>query len=254
MWDVRGCGRRTIISCDLDEPLTVLVDELPRRLRALREENSLREGTLVLVLRSCVSWDNFDGMLDSDGGQVRDRHGVLVLGGLAFVEGIHEGSDVGEEDPARWIEQACLALAGKSYDHEVPGLDPALEHIGRRRLEKEEARRQVEVRAKELLRSHLEEAQVEEFDQKGEFHVRGADGYLYLITNQVQHNVFRVEDGRRTFEYCIVVQDYVPNYDQMLAQMLLLRANPAMFHEITNTWELTVSGGRVYQKRGPPTV
>jgi hypothetical protein len=43
----------------------------------------------------------------------------------------------------------------------------------------------------------------------------------------------------------------VPSHDQMLAQMLLLRANPSMFHEITNTWRLDEDGQRVFQPNEP---
>lgn len=37
--------------------------------------------------------------------------------------------------------------------------------------------------------------------------------------------------------------------DQMLAQKLLLQANPEMFHKITNTWVLTEDGKRVFVER-----
>jgi hypothetical protein len=266
------------------------------------------DGTLVLVLRSCIPWSDFDGFLDSNRSQIVDRHGVLIIGGLAFVEGIHEGIDIGDSDPTYRIEQMCLAFARKDYDHSVFDLDSHLadraqqkarkeelrqkineialpilgEHLDEyqvgafvtgvmvsikgpiedlsayvldkatKAVERELARKRAAEKARAILREHLDEAQVAEFDATGEFHVQGADGYIYLITNQVQHNVFRIEDGRRTREYCVVTKAYVPTHDQMLAQMLLLQCNPEMFHSIANTWHITEENKRVFQPRADP--
>jgi hypothetical protein len=247
--------RRACINLDIDEPLTLLVDTLPSRLESLRQTRSVVRdsldagGTLILVVRSSCRWDNFDGFLDSDGGQVLDRHGVLFNGGLVFAEGIHLGIDLDDQDPIRIIEHSCLSFAGKEYDRTIPGLVTSLTHINEERQKAEERRTQVQARARTILLAHLNNEQKEEFKANRYFHVRGADGFLYRIIDKFQHNVFRVEDGRDTFEYCIVTKDHVPIHDQMLTQALLLMANPSMFHEITNTWALTEDGRRVFQPK-----
>jgi hypothetical protein len=252
-WDIHGCGQRTFIGVNLDEPLTTLVDELPRRLQGLICEGSgvSPDGTLILVLRSVWQSTIYDGIVDYRGVKVVDRHGVLLLGGLAYVEGLHVGIDVGDRDLVYQVEQTCLALAGAEFDQEVPEIPEFLVRVENRRREREETHCRITSRARELLRSHLNSEQRREFDANGQFHVRGADGYDYLIVDQFQHNVFRVEAGRRVFEYCIVSKHFVPSHDQMLAQMLLLRANPSMFHEITNTWRLDEDGQRVFQPNEP---
>jgi len=244
-WNIYGCGQRTFINVNLDEPLSILVDELPRRLQCLIHEGSSvsPNGTLILALRAAAAWNDFTGILDPYGVQVVDRHGVLLMGGLAYADGVHIGIDLGDRDLVYQLEQTCLALAGKEFDQGVPHLLEFMARVGNRNQERVENSR----RARELLRSHLNNEQCQEFDANGQFHVRGADGYNYLIIDQSHHNVFRVEAGRRVFEYCIVSKHFVPNHDQMLAQMLLLRANPSMFHEITNTWRLEENGQRVFQ-------
>jgi hypothetical protein len=259
--------RKTCVNLDIDEPLTLLVDALPGRLESLRrarlesratqtpdEIEAGRElldedGTLILVVRSSCRWDNFDGFLDSDNGQVLDRHGVLFNGGLVFVEGAHRGIDLEGQDPIRIIEHSCLSFAGREYDRTIPGLVPSLTHINEERQKAEERRTQVQARARTILLAHLNDEQKEELEASRYFHVRGADGFLYRIIDKFQHNVFRVEDGRDTFEYCIVTKTHVPIHDQMLAQALLLMANPSMFHEVTNTWALTEDGRRVFQPK-----
>lgn len=62
--------------------------------------------------------------------------------------------------------------------------------------------------------------------------------------------MFRIEDGKKTFEYCIVTRGFLPVCDQMLAQNLLLQASPEMFHRITNTWYLSEEGKREMVSRG----
>ena len=185
------------------------------------------------------------GIVDSERGQVVDRHdGVFVMGGLAFVEGPLIGTDLDGINPSYLVEQTCLLLAGKEYDRETLGLEVWRIGVEEARRAKKETRRQIKARARAVLTAHLDETQLAEFERSGSFHVVGADGYTYLITVADQHNVYRIENGRRTFEYCIVTKNNVPTYDQMLAQMLLLMTNPSMFHEITNTWELDESGKR----------
>lgn len=249
-WNVRAIrSSRVFLNCDLDEPLTLLVDELLARL-ALLPEGDRTNDTLVLVLRSVTRWDNFDGILDSAGGQVNDRHGVLILGGLSYAENCQAGADIGNESPVRFIEQTCLALAKREHDPEVARI--YLELIEKKKKEDKRKADAIKRRSRKILMSLLDETQQAEFKKKKSFHVLGKDGFIYLVTGQYQHNVFRVEDGRRTFEYCIITKGYVPLYDQMLSQKLLLESNPQMFLDISNVWLLTEDGQRIPQVKNSP--
>jgi hypothetical protein len=48
----------------------------------------------------------------------------------------------------------------------------------------------------------------------------------------------------------IITRGFLPVYDQMLAQKLLLQANPEMFHRVTNTWDLAEDGTREMVSHG----
>jgi hypothetical protein len=249
---------RVALPLDVDEPLTAFVDELPSRLDMLwlpREEESITtDGTLVLVIRGvCGVEPGFIESMTVQGRTFGDRHGVMLIGGLSFIPGIHEGVSIEDRQTIiHVIEQACLGLAGKPYDRSIDQVYPVVPgHVERVRLRKERDER-VLSKAKAILCDHLSECQLEEFQLSGLFHVQGADGYTYLITNMPQHNVFRIEGDRRTVEYCIITDVSVPTYDQMLAQKLLLESSPEVFHEATNTWVLTEDGTRVYQEPANP--
>jgi hypothetical protein len=208
------------------------------------------EGTLVFVLRSVFPYGDENVLLDSSRGLITDRHHLVILGGLAFIPGIQEGFDFTGRDPIRYIEHLCLAIASREYDHSIDGLEGFITQLEVTRRERYEAKQVVTDKARAILEAHLLPEQVEEFRAKDEFHIQGADGFEYLITNGYQHNVFRIEDGRRTFEYCIITRGFLPVYDQMLAQKLLLQANPEMFHRVTNTWSLAEDGTREIVSRG----
>jgi hypothetical protein len=245
------------------------VEEFPDRLRAPwlgdlvipdgeppcweRTQQGLLEadGTLVFVLRSVFPFGNPSVLLDSSKGLIEDRHELMVIGGLAFIPEIHEGFDFTGRDPIRYIEHLCLAIASREYDHSIQGIEEFVAQLEVARRERTKAKEEVVTKARAILEAHLLPEQLEEFRTSNEFHVLGADGFEYLLTEAQQHNVFRIEGGRRTFEYCIVTHGFLPVYDQMLAQKLLLQANPEMFHRITNTWELTEAGERVLQPKGP---
>lgn len=244
------------------------MEELPDRLRAPwlgklvttdgetlnweRTQQGLLEanGTLVLALRSVFPYGDESVLLDSSKGLITDRHHLVILGGLAFIPEVQEGIDFTGRDPIRYIEHLCLAIASREYDHNIEGLEGFITQLEVARRERYAAKQRVTDKSKAILEAHLLPEQVEEFRAKDEFHVQGADGFKYLITNGYQHNVFRIEDGRRIFEYCIVTRGFLPVYDQMLAQKLLLQANPEMFHRVTNTWALAEDGTREMVSRG----
>jgi hypothetical protein len=228
VWNIRPLtvNHRAIISLELDEPLTDLVAQLSDRLRAFSQP---LDGTLILTIRAVYELD----------------HGIWIDGGLAFVERAYMGIDLEGQDPSYLIEQLCLLLAGKDYDRSTFGLEAWRIRLEDEKRERKAKRDSVEAKARAILMAHLDETQVSEFESSGSFHVLGVDGYTYLITSKEQHNVFRIEGGRRTSEYCIVMKDFVPLQDQMLTQMLLLMTTPTMFHQIANTWEIREDGTRI---------
>jgi len=216
------------------------------------------EGTLLVVISSAytiegnVQWDDYNGE------RVQDRHqGVLIIGGLAFIEGVQVGTNLEGRDPTPAIEQTCLMLAGKDFDRDTPDLEAwriRAEEQRRARIERnriaEDKRKKAAAKALAILTEYLSEEQRVEFETTGDFTVIGADGYQYLITSSGHHNVFRIEDGKKMFMYCIVCRGFIPKHDQMLAQMFLLQANPTMFHETTNTWGMGEDGTWKMVKRG----
>jgi hypothetical protein len=202
-------------------------------------------GTLLIAIRTVCS---IEGVTDWDtytGGRVNDRHqGVLIIGGMAFIEGVQIGTDLEGRDPTRVVEQTCLLLAGKDSDRDPPDLEDwgirAKEDFRarkERKREENERRTRALAKARAILTSYLDEKQLAEFEATGEFHVLGADGFTYLVTSKGHHNVFRIENGVQTYMYCIVSRGFIPDHDLMLSQMFLLQADPATFHKITNTWK-----------------
>lgn len=248
LWERKYCTTKTTkIYCgqEFDEPLTFLVDRLSKWLEAIPSAN-IQNATLILALRTATEWDDFQGWYENE--NMIDRHGVLVMGSFAFVERHPneislDGIALECVDPTYHIEQICLGLAGKAYDVSVA--QETLNHyFSRKKALKEEDDRRL-ARAKAILTSVLNKEQCDELDSSGSFHIVGADGNRYLITDKCSHNVFMVDGGEKKFEYCIVSDEFVPSHDQMLAQMLLLKSNPTMFHKIANTWAIE-NGERVF--------
>ena len=212
------------------------------------------EGTLLISIRSVCS---IEGVTDWDtyaGGRVTDRHeGVIIIGGMAFIEGAKVGTDLEGRDPTRVVEQTCLLVAGKDFDRDTPDLEAwrirteeDLRARRERQRERNEKHTRVLAKARAILTSYLDEEQLVEFEATGDFHVLGADGFTYLVTGHGHHNVFRIEGGEKTYMYCIVSKGFIPDHDQMLSQMFLLQANPEMFHQITNTWKKGDDGNWVF--------
>ena len=96
-------------------------------------------------------------------------------------------------------------------------------------------------KARALLLKNLDATQAKSFNDKGEFEVKSANGFVYRITTARSFNVL-APDGRK---YCGQLAD-TPVEDQMLAQKLLLEHDPEKFFKNAN-----VSGGdpRIAQGR-----
>lgn len=93
-------------------------------------------------------------------------------------------------------------------------------------------------KAESLLRKILTPKQRLELDQHGHFHVWAKDGFKYRINRQGGHNVSRVcpETGKTIAQYCIVPKIFVPSSDRLLAQKLLLEADPERFISLSNVY------------------
>lgn len=104
-------------------------------------------------------------------------------------------------------------------------------------------RQRIEVieRAETILCEHLPVEEVVRYHENKCFYVRAMSGRRYLIDcKKRQHNVFQVdEQGNKLMEHCALVSDpYVPDADNALAQLLMLRFNEQRFLEVANTWDL----------------
>lgn len=106
----------------------------------------------------------------------------------------------------------------------------------RRWAEEREASRLSEARAHVLLKQHLNETQLQELEDFRGFHVVGADGRTFRVHYAAHGNIFSVEDGVPTVNYCIVASDEepIPIYDLMLAQKVLLESAPEAFFATAN--------------------
>ena len=275
-WEPRQFnGRQTLINLDMDEPLTALVDTIYDRLAALEphrlttldgetildvegESPALQgPGTLILAIRQVWALDEAQtpivGLRDWAGQPVIDRHGLMVMGGLAYMPGVQRGRAMTAEQMPYYLEQACMGLGGRPYDIQVGAVQDLIVERIRSRQRRAEEMREVDARALTILRAHLNPEQIAEFESLKQFHVQGRDGFTYLITDKAVHNVYRVEGDRRTVEYCIVTARPVPRADQMLTQMLLLEADPEMFHAVTNAWVLSEKDGQNVREYLCPT-
>ena len=103
-----------------------------------------------------------------------------------------------------------------------------------------EARIAAEARGRELLLRMLSPAQRKAFQRYGYFAVEVAKRGTFLILPSTLFNVLHVATGR---SYCAVPRGETPLSDLMLAQKLLLEADPEPFFRVANhRWELTPDG------------
>lgn len=176
----------------------------------------------------------------------RREPNVWVLAGMALLPGVQHGTPLNGESPIPAILEACeqwLRPEGMTTEEllrrpTVDGLRrPTADALNRMR-EAAAEQRAVEARALKLLLEGLDPQQQADWIRYGVFHVHSLDGYTYVIQPGQGHNVFRIEEGVRTVEYCIVTEGYTPTHDLMLAQKLLLEHNPASFFEKANSWKL----------------
>ena len=117
------------------------------------------------------------------------------------------------------------------------------EHEQRQREKAEIAKREweeVSGRAKALLLSNLTVTQQEEWNKKNKITVIGNSSHLkYEILNGRAHNIFRLnKKGQRVAEFCVHVEDGVPNEDNVLSQKLMLENAENILIGMANKREL----------------
>lgn len=107
----------------------------------------------------------------------------------------------------------------------------------RERVEAEriEAARLAKERARVLLLDHLDAEQRSSFEANNRFFVISSTGRKFCIHLGRQHNLWLVDDNNQhTTGYCGHIREYVPDEDNVLAQMLLLQSDEAEFLRVAN--------------------
>lgn len=95
---------------------------------------------------------------------------------------------------------------------------------------------EAEMRALALLKRQLNKEQHEEFVRNRCFTVISHDGQRkYRVNKGWSHNVERIDDGgKRMHSLCAHPSERVPEYDNMLAQLLLLTHDEPAFLRVAN--------------------
>jgi hypothetical protein len=89
--------------------------------------------------------------------------------------------------------------------------------------------------AEKLLREHLAEEQVAEYDRLKAFLVKAQSGRTYRIKKGWAGNVELLNDeGQPIMRFCIHPRESVPEQDNMLAQKFLLENDEESFERIAN--------------------
>ena len=220
--------------------VNTILSELPNRLRQWLEGAPVAEdGTLLFALQGC--FQGYTRMVVPAPGVTsltvtNDQEDSSVWGALGILPGFF-GEFVKD------IDEACEAIVELC---QVEYLEPVSEQQhpavqtaqGQYHLKHEAARLRM-VKARKLLCRWLSPEQLAEFETKHRFHVRGADGHLYVIYDGYGHNVFRIEDGRKTMCFCLVTDKvWVPSFDLMLAQKVLLESDVGTFLDTANQREV----------------
>lgn len=252
-WLPRGpvASNRMLIPNNIDTTLETVEPQLRQWfLEELPAATDNADGTLFFPVQACAP-------LPGD-------NGILLVAGASFIA---EPMAVPLEgaDPVDLIMQACreirfaevmpadldtrhpvLQAAWRNACHPpdappLPGVDFVQDFRSRRPRSVSEA----EQRSKTLLYGLLTGEQLAEMEAATQFHVRGADGHTYLIRKGYGHNVWRIENGLRTVQYCLVTRGHVPVYDLMLTQKLLLETDPEHFIRTANSREMTGERRRI---------
>lgn len=109
----------------------------------------------------------------------------------------------------------------------------------RRRLEAQQKEDAAIEKARQLLLEQLDEPNRERLHRERQIHVWSKSGKTFKIKCGRQHNIFELDSqGKEIREYCIHIRDAVPNFDNMLAQKLMIENREDDFLKIANVRQL----------------
>lgn len=97
---------------------------------------------------------------------------------------------------------------------------------------------EAEARAEQLLRQHLSDEQLADYDAHGHIHVIGADGVRYRLEKKWSGNILEFKGDRAVARYCVHPRERIPVHDSIMAQKLMLETDPASLKKIANRTEL----------------
>ncbi len=120
-------------------------------------------------------------------------------------------------------------------------------------------RTKAERKAKSLLYRFLNREQKRELHLQKSFTVLGGDGRTYQVTWGSCNNVRLLENGRPRFSLCLVSKEFLPTADLMLAQKVLLEADPDRFLRTAQVFEFETkrvfpNGAFLAEGKDPPVL
>ena len=139
-----------------------------------------------------------------------------------------------------WNDSATYIPCNLQFkDQHLVSWEPETEEQKQLRLVAEqewlEKQRQAEEKALQLLLDNLEENQVEIFKKTGCFVVTSQSGKKYRINKGRSSNVEELkEDGTTEKRMCFHPELWVPDYDTMLAQKLMLEFSEQEARRVAN--------------------
>lgn len=124
----------------------------------------------------------------------------------------------------------------------IPGARESLMRLYRHHLSagsklQRREQRLAEVKAKALLHRYLTKEQRLELRKTNAFTAKAKDGKNYLITRVLDPNVFIEHEGTK-YALCVIPKEWLPTYDTLLAQKIMLETDPEAFLRlavVTNT-------------------
>jgi hypothetical protein len=229
-WSVARAGKRF--------PVQLFEERIDRFLKFL-SKGLPSDGVLYLPIRSSYELDGLPG-----------RH--LIIGAAIFPFELPEPtpgyaapySHVIEGDLAL-IQRFCLLNTEKEAPQEEVLRKPwdMIQGWHHEWLERSKKRSEAEARAFQLLLAHLDEAQRKDLSESKSFKLHGKDGKRYLVTYRTHENVWLLdEEEKPVVRYCIVSEEDIPIYDQMLSQKLLLEHDPNYFFLVANSTTVPQEG------------
>lgn len=94
-------------------------------------------------------------------------------------------------------------------------------------------------RAEQTLCEHLTEEQEKAWKENRAIFVTSQSGRRFKIKEGRAHNIYELnEHGEAIREYCVHVEPYIPDADNVLAQKLALQHNEDALLRLANKWDL----------------